>query len=553
MSSSTINNNHRWLAERLGTSNDFSSSPLFNTRYYLDEVLLERTALEKGIRMQRYPGRMLEFTKADKQVVFHINAPRIPMATHLLDSDKVLLKTLFKANGIPTPLGEAFTEYEAALAYLNSRTKPQVVKPTNGFASRGVSINITNAEAFETAWHTAKEIGTNILIEDMIQGEEIRFYFINGEFIHAYARTTAFVIGDGTHSIAALIQVKNRERGQNPVTAKATITDTPALTRSGRSQQDIPAKDEWVVLGDKRISNLGSEPTSLSNVFPEEIMTIAQKAARLLPSHVCGVDLFIEDLAHPTPDRIWITEINSSTPAISSLHFPRYGKSVEIAPRLLDYAFTKLALPIKPTRLSVAAAPVCDGLTAEGMGTHFVIDQLEQHANAQHIPVQRPANNALLLGAPPKLGWTQNLSSQTPMESVQMLKHSEWLGARLGQMGVRKPALPKGHEVRILLTNEHVLAAQVRTGQTWQDMTLRLHKSILEIAARIMHALYRPGHALITLSLTDLTSDPLKRPWGLNQINLQPDLSIFYTNVNRPRHVIPALLNRLYKEANATF
>lgn len=47
-------------------------------------------------------------------------------------------------------------------------------------------------------------------------------------------------------------------------------------------------------------------------------------------------------------------------------------------------------------------------------------------------------------------------------------------------------------------------------------------------------------------NLTHGFSDPFKKPWGLNNINLQPDLRIFYIETNRTRDVIPALFEHLW-------
>ncbi|MBK5968820.1 hypothetical protein, partial [Thiorhodovibrio winogradskyi] len=117
--------NHRWLAERLGESNDFSDAPFFDTRHFIDEELLEQTARAQGIAVKRRAGRMLEFTQAHKQLVFHINAPRIPMAVHVLERDKVLVKQLLAQQGLPTPTGQAFTDFQPAYAYFAAQSRPQ--------------------------------------------------------------------------------------------------------------------------------------------------------------------------------------------------------------------------------------------------------------------------------------------------------------------------------------------------------------------------------------------------------------------------------------------
>lgn len=531
--------NQRWLAERLGVPNDFSDAPFFNVHHFIDEEVLEHIAQQQGIRVQRYPGRMLEFTHNDKQVVFHINAPRIPMDVMKFGVDKVLLKSLFTANGIPTPEGQAFTAFEPAYRYFASCTRPQVVKPTNGFGSRGVSVQVVTTEQFQAAWEKARSIGTTVLVEEMIQGEELRVYFIGGKFVAASARTAAFVVGDGERSIVELINAKNQQRAQNPATAKALIHDTPALDRAARQREEVPAAGEWVVLGDSHMATQGAEYIALGEALPAHVIATCQKAASLLPSTVCGVDLFVEELAQP--ERVWVTEINASTPAISGLfHFPLFGQPINVAAQLLDHAFTQCAQPVQQGRVSITPAKPCSAIRQAGAS--FATDRLQMLACGLNLPVQRPAEDALLIGHPVALGWTQHLSTHTPMESTQVLKHKEWLGQRLQAVGVAKPALKNGTEVRLLVAGERLLAAHAKTGKQWKDITETLHEGVADIAGRILHAVYRPGHALITLTMTHPAHDPATHAWGIKSINLQPELAMFYTGIDQPRDVLSALL-----------
>lgn len=530
--------NHRWLAERLGESNDFSDSSFFNTRHYLDEELLEHTARQQGIRVQRYPGRMLEFTQGQKQTVFHINAPRVPMDAKSMQTDKVLVKELFRRNNIPTPVGQAFLDFGTAYRFFASRSCPQVVKPTNGFASRGVSVHVTTPEQFKAAWQKAKKIGENILVEDMIQGEEIRVYVKNGEFVAATVRAAPFVIGDGINTIKELVDGKNRDRARNPVTSSALINDFSALTRQERKLTEVPTNGEWVVLADSHAVAAGAEFIRLGSELPKPVIEKCLTAAKLLPSTVCGVDLFIENLE--SPSSYWITEINASTPVIGGMfHFPRYGASVDVATLLLNHAFKHLALPVQPGTATVMPAAPCEAVKV--VENHFVTNKLQQLACERNLPVQRPTADALLIGNPPHFGWTEHLSTYTSMESVQVLKQKEWLNQRLSQIGRTKLSPRSGTEVRLLIAGENLLAAHAKNGNEWQDVSESLHEGVAAIASRIMHAIYRPGHALITLLIGNPTADPRKRPWGVKSISLQPNLAMFYANIDQPRDVISAL------------
>jgi D-alanine-D-alanine ligase-like ATP-grasp enzyme/acylphosphatase len=535
--------NQRWLAKQLAVTEDFSATPFFNHDRYIDEVLIEHAALQQGMHVQRLPARMLQLTKGDKQVVFHINAARVPMDAHLFERDKPLVKRLLTEAGFPTPAGRAFVEFETAYRYFARCTRPQVVKPVNGFSSRGVSIHITTPEAFVSAWQVAKKVSHRVLVEELIQGEELRLWCLNGQCIQAHTRTPAFVIGDGQHTIRELIAHKNQQRSNNPATARGLIKDTPALARAGRSVDEVPASGEWVTLGDKHIFGEGAEYTVMPpSQLPRGVVALCEQAVQqLTTSHVCGVDVFVEDLE--SGQGLWITELNTSTPGLSAYHFPRFGKPFDMVSRVLKHAFQRPALPVMPSRGAIAPAKPC--ADTKPSGHWFEVDQLQRLACLRNIPLKRPADDALQIGQPPVLGWTQGMSTATPMESVEVLKHKEWLGSRLATAGVAKAALKEASKVRLLVVKGRVVAAHRQKGEVWQDITDTLHRGVANIAARIMHAIYRPGHALITLTLENPSSAPEKTGWGLKSITLQPDLSMFYTGIDQPRDVVAALFEGL--------
>lgn len=533
--------NQQWLASRLGESNDFSDAPFFDLKHYIDEELLAHEVNEGGITLQRRPSRMLEFTQGDKQVVFHINAPRVPVDVHLMERDKLLVKELLRRHGLPTPKGEAFSEFQAAYRYFAQCERPQVVKPSNGFASRGVTVNVTTPEQFRDAWQKAKKIGQTILIEEMIQGEELRVYFIGGQFVAATARVAPFVLGDGKHSVTDLLESKNHERRHNPSTAKYPIAIQGDRDKTATLLSSIPEKDEWVQLGESHMASQGAEYILLDKL-PASLIEACAKASQLLPSQVCGVDIFIESLS--TPECFWITEINASTPAFGyQFHFPRYGSPKPIASSLLNHAIKHLGLHATPQAGEVMPAKPCQPVTSPQ--PHFATDMLQMVACAYNLPCQRldDYQNALLLGSPARLGWIEGVSTHTALESVQILKHPDWLQTRLQEFDVPSDEPTNGTEVRVLMAGNRLLAAHARLNDGWQDVSESLHSGVADVAARAMQAIYTPGHALLTLSLVDFTAHPESTEWSLMFVDLQPDLSFFYSNIDRPRDVIPALLS----------
>ena len=106
-----------------------------------------------------------------------------------LEGSKTFAKEFMQANNIPTAKYEAFTDIEAAKAYINENGAPIVVKADGLAAGKGVIV----AETIEQA-HSAIEdmlgdnkfgdAGSRVVIEQFLQGEEASFIcMIDGENI----------------------------------------------------------------------------------------------------------------------------------------------------------------------------------------------------------------------------------------------------------------------------------------------------------------------------------------------------------------------------------
>ena len=97
-----------------------------------------------------------------------------------LEGSKAFTKELCRRHSIPTAAFGRFTERDAALAYVRSQGAPIVVKADGLAAGKGVIVAPTLVEAeaaiesmFSGAFGGA---GTEIVIEEFLQGEEISFF-----------------------------------------------------------------------------------------------------------------------------------------------------------------------------------------------------------------------------------------------------------------------------------------------------------------------------------------------------------------------------------------
>jgi phosphoribosylamine--glycine ligase len=121
-----------------------------------------------------------------------------------LEGSKAFSKDFLKRHHIPTAEYQSFTQVEPALAYLQEKGTPIVVKADGLAAGKGVVVAATPAEAEAAvrdmlAGNAFGSAGSRVVIEEFLQGEEASFIVMaDGE--HALALATSQDhkrVGDG--------------------------------------------------------------------------------------------------------------------------------------------------------------------------------------------------------------------------------------------------------------------------------------------------------------------------------------------------------------------
>ena len=127
-------------------------------------------------------------------IVDHFKKEQIPIfgptaATAQLEGSKVFAKEFMKQNNIPTGEYAAFTNFDEACAYINSKPVPIVIKADGLAAGKGVIIAQTHDEAVQCAEQMLSgdsfgRAGTRIVVEEFIKGEEASFIcMVDGEHV----------------------------------------------------------------------------------------------------------------------------------------------------------------------------------------------------------------------------------------------------------------------------------------------------------------------------------------------------------------------------------
>lgn len=111
-------------------------------------------------------------------------------AAAIIEGSKSFAKDLMKKYGIPTATYETFTTYEAAVAYIEEKGAPIVIKADGLAAGKGVVVAMTKAEALDAVKDMlcdAKfgDASAQVVIEEFLVGEEFSLMaFVHGTTIH---------------------------------------------------------------------------------------------------------------------------------------------------------------------------------------------------------------------------------------------------------------------------------------------------------------------------------------------------------------------------------
>lgn len=257
--------------------------------------------------------------------------------------DKYLTYEYLQKENVPIPQSKIFIEQES-IEEITKQIKhlkyPLVIKPTDGSAGKGVITNIgTENQLIESINEVREKISENIIVQEHVQGDEVRVYVLDNQVIAAAKRVPANVVGDGISTIMDLIIKKNELRKHVPHLYYRPINVNKALHERlnalGYTIDTVLEKNETVYL--QTISNVsaGGEPVDVTADLTSEQQEIAIRATKAIPGLVhSGVDMIIDD-ENGTGK---ILELNTR-PGIGSHLFPIVGKAIDVPSAIIDYYF----------------------------------------------------------------------------------------------------------------------------------------------------------------------------------------------------------------------
>jgi cyanophycin synthetase len=282
-------------------------------------------------------------------------------------SDKKLTNRLLAATGVPVPRSELVRNVEAAVQAAERIGYPVALKPLDGNHGRGVMLNLADEAAVRDGYRVARAESRRggVVVESYLVGNDYRCLVIGGVLRAVAQRVPAHVDGDGTSTLAELVEITNadprRGIGHERVLTRIKV-DEESITyarEQGFELVDVPPRGQRVYL--KRTGNMSTGGISIDRTeeaHPDNV-EIAELAARVVGLDIAGIDLVCPDIGVPVRETGGgIVEINAA-PGFRMHTNPTEGEPQYVAKPVIDMLFPTGT----PARIPIVAVTGSNGKT----------------------------------------------------------------------------------------------------------------------------------------------------------------------------------------------
>ncbi|XWY19610.1 bifunctional glutamate--cysteine ligase/glutathione synthetase [Bisgaard Taxon 45] len=272
----------------------------------------------------------------------------------LIMENKVVTKKVLQKAGFNVPQSVEFTCLEKAVAsYALFENRAVVIKPKSTNYGLGITIfqqGVQHREDFAKALDIAFREDKEVMVEEYLVGTEYRFFVLGEETLAVLLRVPANVVGDGVHSVAELVAMKNDHplRGDGSRTPLKKIAlgeiEQLQLKEQGLTIDLIPAKDQLVQLRANSNISTGGDSIDMTDEMHESYKQLAVGISKAMGAAVCGVDLIIPDLKQPAQPHLhsWgVIEANFN-PMMMMHIFPYAGQSRRLTQHVIKMLFPEV-------------------------------------------------------------------------------------------------------------------------------------------------------------------------------------------------------------------
>jgi GNAT-family acetyltransferase (TIGR03103 family) len=215
--------------------------------------------------------------------------------------DKRLTRRLVSDAGINVPRARLATFDGDDFEFL-TEVEEVVVKPTRGEQGKGFTVGVTvdnGPDELTAAVARARAEYPEVLIEQRINGDDLRLVVIDGRVVAAALRMPPEIIGTGEHSVRDLIVAESRRRsaatgGESQIPLDE-VTEATIVEAGWQLDDVLPQGNRLRV---RRTANLhqGGTIHDVTTEVNPELCRVAVAAAEAVGIPVTGIDLLVPDV-----------------------------------------------------------------------------------------------------------------------------------------------------------------------------------------------------------------------------------------------------------------
>ena len=256
-------------------------------------VFAEVTDAEGGFFRLTYGGRSIHCRESLSELTSGV-------AVSICD-DKAVTRRVAQRAGVVVP-EQIVAGDDGQLADFLKRHGALVVKPARGEQGRGVAVGLETFDEVLQAVEFARRFSDRVLVEQQVQGEDLRLIVIDYQLVAAAMRRPARVIGDGVSTIRQLTELQSRRRsaatgGESTIPIDAETER--CVARAGFALGDVAPKG--VELSVRKAANLHTGGT-IHDVTDQVHPALAEAAvatARAIEIPVTGIDFMVRSPSEP--------------------------------------------------------------------------------------------------------------------------------------------------------------------------------------------------------------------------------------------------------------
>ena len=256
-------------------------------------ITVEIEDAEAGIFRLSHGGRVISCRESLSDLTSAVALSRC--------DDKRLTRRILKRAGLSVPNQIVIEEDDQIQGFLEKFGRV-VVKPARGEMGTGVAVDLQTFNEVREAVARAREHCDDVLVEEYVEGHDLRIIVIGNEVAAAAVRRPPAVRGDGVHTIAELIgKLSRRRKAATDGESQIPIDDETrrCVGLNGYGLTDVLGEGETLTVRKTANLHTGGTIHDVTEELNAELARAAIEGARTLGIPVVGFDFMVPDPKSP--------------------------------------------------------------------------------------------------------------------------------------------------------------------------------------------------------------------------------------------------------------